>query len=974
MANANEAHELLNNTELWQNDPGKVQQIILDALEAGSEGQLVIVDPTNPAVGLVESSVINSTAFMRKLDVTLRKQYPILATNEDELYRHMSDVDYLDRFSSPARATFVYTALKKEVYEYAEATDVPNVRKLTIPRDTEFTLGSYTFTMQYPIDIRIMPHNGLQIVYDTTKTSPIESLETNIVKWNVYSDSNLDFLRIEIPMPQVKIRSYTEGLSATGSFTFDAEHNDLFYYCRVYMSNQDGEWTEIKTTHTEQVYDPNKITAVLKTYDGFVRVHIPPVYFTTNQVGSEIRIDVYETKGPLDFDMESFILNEYKMTPMDRDGDSDPKYFEALGRLTTVGVFAIGRVQGGSKGLTFNELRERAIYDSLGNQQQPITDANMTARLETMGYKGIKVIDNVTDLNFIASRALPNPGLPKNSSGAGCLVGSFSTKLEDLAQYETVADNLQRVTLLPTTLFKSVDGLISIVPKGEVDIMLSYTKEALAATINSNSFFYTPFHYVFDTNYNRFSIRPYYLDGPKVTNRRFVFENTSAALQVGTQSFGLFKRDWGYELIVATRSGDGYKALSDDRCFAQLAFKGPLESTYGHINGTMIGIDPQTNERTFSFRLESNWDIDEKHRIFINNFKMYTEDTIREIATGLVTDFYLTYIVTDLVGVEATPIDNQIGDFLLPTTIDTFSAVVREEFTIRLGNALPRLWQMARPIISEYDYEHWAVNVPWVYETDIWERDPDGSRKITWNAGVPEFTKLHSAGDPVYEEDGVTQKIRHYAGELKYDVNGQPIPINPRGILLLSDITLIDGRYYFATHAETVTYRNEIPKTIVEWLDTHIDVLQKRALERAQLYFYPMTTAGDIRVIAGGGDPITIPCEQSLSVTFYVDRATKDNILLQNNISDTTRNELDLALQPRTVSVLDISARLRTVLGDGIFGATISGFGGARNINTMTVVDSSQRPMIRKRLVVDSDGFLSVQDDITIDFQLHSIS
>ena len=971
MTDVNENHMLLSQLESWRTDPGNVQQILLDMLEAGSDGEHIIVDPTTPVVGLLEGMVITAVGNMDQTRALMRRVYPIMATDQSELYLHMSDVDFLNRFGSPARTTFIFACSKAELYQFAIASEVPNVRKAIIPRDTEFSIGEYVFTTQYPIEMRIMPHNGLQIVYDVSEPSPIQPLESNVVRWNAYSDADLEMLRIEIPVLQVKVTRTYEGLSATGAFTYNASFPDYYYYTRVYMSDILGNWKEIKTTHTDQVYDPSKVTAVLKVMEGYVQVIVPPIYFTNGSVGNEIRIDVFSTKGPLDFDAEAFVTNEYKMIPVVADKDPTKKYSDVLSEITIRSVFAYGRVIGGSKEVSFEELRERVIYGSLSNQARPITEHNLATSLSDLGYKSVKNVDVVTERIYLATRALPNPNLANNSSGAGCAIASFSAKMSDLAELPTVRDNFTRVTLLPSTLFRNTNGLISIVPKGEVDTLLTYSKDALAAAVNQNNFLYTPFHYVFDATDNRFSIRPYHLDAPRVENKQFIFENASAAIEVSTRTYGFFKRDYGFEFIVVTRSGDSYKTLPNSRCFAQLSYRGVDETAYAHLNGDLIGIDPLLNERSFSFKFETTFDINSKDEIYINNFKMFSEDTVRELATNLLSDFFLSYIVTDLpLGVEVTPFDNQVATFLLPDTIQRHSVVVREQFSLRIGYALPYLWQASRPIISEEDYERYPSDVPLLYAVDEYQRNPDGSRWMTIVNNEIQFNKLHSAGDPVLDENN-EPIMRFKAGDLVY-VNDEPVLKNPRQILSIADMFFIDGRYYFATQTNTVAYAKEIPMTVVEWCNTDIAKITESLIEETKLYFYPITTTGNIRIIGESSDPITVPCEQSLNVQLYVDKVTNDNTLLKVDISQSVRKQLDTELQRRTVSLLDIAANLRAILGEGVFGASITGLGGNRQLNTMTVLDDSQRAMLRKRLVVDNDGFLSVQDDITIEFKLHA--
>ena len=181
-------------------NPGAMQRYILSGVDLATNGQIQIVDPSNPFVYLTEVVSAVGSAVMVSNETNVRKQYEQLAQTEAELYLHMSDVDYIDRFATPARSEFLFLIGKEELYAKAVATGVGGVRKLTIPRNTEVTISDYKFTMQYPVDLRIMSHGGLQVVYDTSKLSPLQALESNIVDWTVVEITNAEFISVKVPM------------------------------------------------------------------------------------------------------------------------------------------------------------------------------------------------------------------------------------------------------------------------------------------------------------------------------------------------------------------------------------------------------------------------------------------------------------------------------------------------------------------------------------------------------------------------------------------------------------------------------------------------------------------------------------------------------------------------------------------------------------------------------------------------------
>ena len=175
MGNAIPSSELIPKFTQLMANPYACGRMLLRTLEQATDGKLVFVDPTNPATLLLESAIVLSTAQMLQAEALTRKQYSSMAQDMTDLYRHMSDKDFLGRFSTPAKGSITLMLLLDEVKLKADyvrnAQGLPDgtgIRKLTIPKHSEFYVANVTFLTQYAVDIRVMPHGGIQVVYDTT--------------------------------------------------------------------------------------------------------------------------------------------------------------------------------------------------------------------------------------------------------------------------------------------------------------------------------------------------------------------------------------------------------------------------------------------------------------------------------------------------------------------------------------------------------------------------------------------------------------------------------------------------------------------------------------------------------------------------------------------------------------------------------------------------------------------------------------
>lgn len=971
-----DSQALLNSIAELRNNPSAIQRTILQKLEDATNGDIGLVDPTNPFVFLLEASTLNATAAIGQTEALTRKLYPSMAQTEEDLYLHMSDVDYSSRFATPSRTNFIVFIGKEELYDKAVRTDQGQIRKLTIPRNTEFTVAGHTFTMQYPIDLRILAHGGLQIVYDVSRQSPLETLETNIVDWTTVELNGTEFIRLNIPVSQFQISSSTEAINKASAFNTEIDYSDKFHYCRVFMSDAQGEWQEIKTTHTDQVYDPTQPTAALTVFSDRVRVYVPEIYITTNQLGRSIRIDVYTTKGPLDLLLENYEASAFGAQWIDLEGDDDGVFSAPLATYSALAVFSDSVVTGGTNGMSFEKLRERVIHNSLGKQNLPITNNQIATALEDLGYGLVKNIDNVTNRTFLATRRLPVPSNGQTVTSIGASINLFQSSLEFLQNLSTVRDNGARVTILPDTLYRNDNGVIEAVTESERAQLLSMSNEALVSEVNSQRFLYSPFHYVLDTNDNIFTARAYRLDDPKVDARTFVAENDTAVLEISTGSYLIEKKTGGdgYILTVVTRSGPTIKELTDSQVQVQLSFTPTLESNRAYLSGEFVGMTEDGEERIYQFDIGTRYDVTENDELVLTTFKLF-DDTDRELTADMLTEFDLIYTVTDYTvpGLRSSDIDNRVADFLLPEGTSSFVGVTNERLRIRLGHTLDNLWSKSRSVVSSIAYQRYEADVPWIYEQTVYERNPEtGNIVMDYDSETGEITYniLHEAGDPLLDEND-EPVYRHRAGDVKVNGSGEPIPESPRKMLRQAEMFFLDGRYYFANEDTTVEYRDSIPTIIVGWLNDDIEPISKRLLERTELYYYPQSTLGRVEVSAEGGDTLRMDAEQGFTVRFYISPTTYQNTELRVSLSETATEVISQALLSSTVTVSDIIATLEERVGGDVIGVDVTGLGGETPIRALTISDDSVRTTIRKRLTARADGSLTVEDDINIEFIRH---
>lgn len=957
-------------------NPMAVQKGCYAYLEKVRNGEVELVDASNAFAYLGEMTATMFVNAVRKNEISQQKQYPELAQSRNDLYHHMSTTDYIGTFSTPAMAQFAFSFNVGEIIEKSVPVGDSGVRKLVIGRNTQVVVGGATFSMQYPVEIQILPHGGIQVVYDNGKPSPLQTLETNNVTNTIenYNTTHEEYLQIVVPMYQMMLKSYTAPLMASKVFDKAYTFEDLYYYCRVYTSLEDGSWSEIKTTHSDQVFDAQTPTALLKVLDGGkLNVSIPQIYYTTGQVTRELRVDIYTTKGVVDLALETYTAGQFVPTWKDLDNDDKRIYSAPIATIVNGFIVALTPAQGGTEELSFEKLKERVINNALGPIDLPITNVQIQSQLDRLtdaGFSCTTAIDNLTKRLYLATRELPAPKIDEVSTGVGSNVVMLMKNTNDILASADAVDNGARVTLLPTTLYKNEGGFLSIVDKVEREAILALPGDQRVEKVTYGNFLYTPFHYVYDYTDSVFTVRPYYFGEPKIARRFFVDANGDLGVGVNSNSHDLTRTANGWALRIMTKSTASLKEIDSEALVAQLAFTPVGEANRCYLNGKLLGRDTASKEWIFEFQFDSTWDVDGDHSVFLDGF---VADNIspHPYPSALNGVFDIFYGVEKRVVVEGKPtqIDRDMGLFMYTQEI---VALYHEQVTLTLGYELEGLWARARPTIGEETYLRYDEDVVSRYTANVPAYNPDRSMKMEKNAQNKWVVIYeHRAGDIETNPDG-TPVILHAAGSVVLQ-NGLPIVTEPRKITRQVELCLFDGVYYFATGQGDTDYKATVPMQIVQWVNTTLAPVRKKVIEQTLLQFHPKATIGQVKALVDGSEVINLEAAQSFAIVYYVTKTVYDDLALQAAIRRATRRTITAELKPQQVTRDRIEAALKKVGGADIITLDFMGLGGTANHRVLTMLDDSARLTIGKKLVALPNDTFSVEDNIDIRFVLHSM-
>lgn len=962
-------------------NPSEIQRQTLSYLRRIHNEKIDFVDPSNPFMELLESAAHCTSAAISRFEVGERKLHAIQAVDPEDIYPHMTELDYVDRFAQPNDVPFIFVFDYDELERSMVDDPINGYKKITIPRDTRVKIGDLDFTLIYSVEIRLMRYGGINVVYLVDEMDPIQVLDSNQITPTYTNDKTNRYLTIKLRLMQVKIERLIKTVTPSTTPILEKTINDQYFFAKVFLEDNNKTWKELRTTHSEQYFDPRVPTAVLKVVDKKVSVTIPQIYIYDETIVGKLRVDIYTTKGPLNIDLGNFSMDDFEVSFNQVIETERNVYNQAINKLNVLKVFSDNFVVGGRDALSMSELRDRVIRHVTGPKNKPITPDEINVALVDNGYDIVKNIENVTNRTFLASRLLPEPTHEQLITAASLSVQTVSFTLREALATGYAIDNGEgrkgtedsiatSITITPEMYFRNKAGITTFVTRDEINNIMDLPNDQLAIRVNSEEFYKTPFHYVLEyTATNEFDVRAYYLDRPTITSKLFIADNSTTHLSVNTASYDIQRSGVGYHLTIVTNSDEAFKALQDDDVFVQLAYTAPGNQQRVYLNGQRVGKTDE-GERVFRFDIETNFFIDSDNELEIFSFFIDSEDP-RKTTTGIEQTFDVLYSVGGFMHPEwvRNELDDRIGHFLLPTRI---AGVNQEQLVVKFGDSLEYLWKRARNVATENQYKVYEHNVLDTYPEDVYEINPNtGTPAFTIEDGEVKFNLLHRKDDVRLDVDG-EPLIRHFSGEVVRDANGNPILASPRDIGNHVDFLLVDGAYWFSNDLVAIDYQTELTDILVDWITNDLDAISPSLLEETNIYFYPKSTTGEVEVMFGSGHLTSISASQSLRVTLHVAKVVYEDMSLREQLKTRTIREINDYFSRDTISISELTDRLRSVYSGDVIDVRVTGLGGAaNNFPVVTITNEMDRLSIAKQLVSRPDGVLVVEEDISVDFVRH---
>jgi len=947
--------DMLGDLDKYKYNPSGIVSITLDRLSTMLNNKFEIIDPSNPFTYLLETSCLNTAFSIQEYALLSRKLYPRLANTESDLYHHMSDYDYLGRFAEPAVANITINILYTSFKSNAIIDQVTGDYILKIPRHYKILVNSQIYTMLYPIIIRETSNGILDVRYDNSNPSVVQNLTTDYIEYYLLTQFNnekyivfdttmleLDIEPIEIPIEKAKLFK--------DIFVFNSTR--MFYYLEAfYLVN--GIWNKMLVTHTDEVYDLQVPTVILKVLQdtNTVEYYIPPIYVNNNLIGSKVKFLLYTTSGNIHINYNDNNLTdfnfEYNPVFPDIDLDIYSSPFELISKV----MFIKGLVTGGKNNLSFVDLKTSVINNSIGDRLLPITEKQLNFLVNQNNFKLVKTIDTITNRVYNLQIDVPK---------AITIYPISRINLDNIEYANTIANMVNTLNVIQispytymipkNTIFLEENGKLRLITKTESTALLNLNPQAIVTTLNNNKYLSTMYHYILDVTNDYVDLRAYSIDTPKLININFKNYNSTSDISVNTNTFNITKIDTGY-LIEVLANVKSYNPLIDFTNIQPVIVFLSSSGTNVYLEGSLISNINDTP--LYHFYLNTNFSIDKNNNLIFTDTKDINGiSTI--VSSNFVSKLELIYLSDYKPSTYKSNTSDEIinGSYL---SINNLIIITQEELLLEFGKELKYLKRDIHISNNVQSYKTYTADQPLVYTTNVYDNND---------------IIIHHIGDPVLDSNNIPM-IKYKMGDVILDSNNNPIVIDSLDKIYYFNFMVVNYKITKVTSTDLVNYINYINTTLIDAVTVKALTVNNTLLENTEAFVTVPKKIDYVNVLSGSLLN-RIQAEQKFSLDVYVLNTVYNDINTKNNINYIIITTIDNYLSNNVkISKSQLITMLYKELSSFIVNIAFTYFTELNN-EYMELTDLNSNLSINKLLWIDSDGKYNLKEDININYILQN--
>ena len=384
--------------QLYSN-PMLLQDKILSLFEEHVFNNRQVLDGNNVFTFGLEMEATMTASIVNEMTNAFEALYPERAKTMSDLYRHMSDYDFVGVYATPSSTTVGLMLDRDWIIENAVTLkDGSGSCMIRLPSYSTFTIGEHKFGIYYPINIEVRKkynENGrldlentlIHCQWDDSIKNPLYTLTTNIIEHRITKTRTTTYLCLVIPVFQFVNTVVKSDLISSTGFLQRYDYSDQFYAARVFhwLNNS---WHELPITLSDVVYNQDVATARVKVLTDMaqVEVSIPQVYFSSGMLGNKLMTMIYTTKGAMIVDLRGMAQEQYSVSFLVNDDILDPTYSEMLKRIPTVFITPIvSNIAGGTNQTPIAAVKNRIIH-SAGSDDVLVTNAQIAEYFRELGF------------------------------------------------------------------------------------------------------------------------------------------------------------------------------------------------------------------------------------------------------------------------------------------------------------------------------------------------------------------------------------------------------------------------------------------------------------------------------------------------------------------------------------------------------------------------------------------------------------
>ncbi|WP_396190425.1 hypothetical protein [Flavobacterium sp.] len=943
-------NQQLSDLSIYKYHMSGISQITLNRLIDMLAGKVEITEPSNPFAYLVETSSLNTAFAIQEFAIESRKRYARLANTEDDLYLHMSDYDFLGRFSEPSYANVLFNIMfndfkTKAVYD-------PSTRDyvLKLPRHLKLKVADYVFTLTTAIIIRLTETNVVDVKFENQDFVNIFPITTNYINFVQRQLNQTDtYLSFMLSLPEIDIETANVAIDPSSVAKDYIVYNSKrqFYFFRAF-SYQNDVWTEMLVTHTNDVYDVNTPTCIIKVLpdNNKVEYHIPSVYINTGKVSTKVKFLVYTTLGKVAVNFSDFQMSDFSTEYGDVFPETELDNFTKPIQSITKVIYTTDSIDGGKNGMSFEQLKQSVIDNSIGDRKLPITSKQLTFTSNQNNFKIIKDVDIVTGRMYKLETEVPAPLTRYPVTKFNLDILEHRSTIEKLRDGNSTTWFGEDITVLPEgTVFRLNDGVLSHISVQEHTLLKAASGANLVSMVNQNTYLSLYYHYVINTSENQTSLRAYDLTSPEVSLISFKQFNPTARVSINTTSINLYKSPVGYTLDVLANLKKYTETITQNNIHPYLVYKDVSGAKF-YLEGTLL--TTLSNNPVYRFNIETKYHIDKSNQIYLSNFRD---------SSGNETDLLLNLNCQ----LEIIYLSDVIPFAFAPSEMDTYvhtsflagqyAAVTLEDVKLTFGHYLETLFSGMRTSTTVYEYQTYTEDQLLLHTQTVYN---------------PDNTIRYMPGDPVLDDQG-NPVVQFHKGDVVL-VEGEPVPINTLGKERYLNLMFVDYRVTLATASTSKDHNKQIKKHISEMCLSNALTIKDQLLDNTEAFVVIPKTVDQIRVKT----PTRLASILSMQ-TFSVDVFVVDDIYksasIRDNISYTITRTLDDYLYSNTtIKKSEFLKLLIDKLKEFVVTISVPLFT-ELNDEYIQIIDTNSRISVNKTLVMEADGY-NLTEDIVIRFTL----